>query len=199
MTVDAAAAAAYSRRRLLANSAVAVGFGIGIDAVAGSAAPAASRARDTNILNFLLRLERIQAAFFARAARKTRLSSELRQYADVVSKQDETHADELRSFLGADAERSRVKLRPPAPGEHAFIEAAQALKEAAVAAYIGEGANLSVERLTPVASIFAVEARHAAWIRSIGGVLPAPRAADAAKSPKDVQRVIERSGVASTG
>jgi Ferritin-like domain len=199
MTQDAAAAAAYSRRRLLAKGVVAAALGVGLDAVAGSAAPAASRGRDANILNFLLRLERIQAAFFARAAKTTNLSAELRQYADVVAKHDEAHADALRSFLGADAERSRFRLRPAAPAAHRFMQAAVTLKEAVVAAYIAEGANLSVDRLTPVASIFSVEARHAAWIRSIGGQLPAPRAADEARDPNDVQRTLERSGIASSG
>ena len=199
MTGDTGAAAAYSRRRLLANGALAAALGLSLDAVAGSAAPAAPRARDRNILNFLLRLERIQAAFFRRAARSTGLTAELRQYATVVAKHDEAHAAALRSLLGPHAERPRFKLRPAARDQDGFMRAALALKEAAVAAYIGEGANLSVDRLTPVATMFSVEARHAAWIRSIGGVLPAPRAADAAKNPKAVQRTIERSGVASTG
>jgi hypothetical protein len=197
MNRDDAADAVYSRRCLVAKTVVAAAaLGIGFEALADNPATAASRAQDATILNFLLRLERIEAAFFTRAAHAGSLTGELRQYAEVVAEHDEAHADALQSLLGADVERSRFKLRPAARGERAFMQAALTLKEATVAAYIGEAANLTVDRLTPVASIVSVEARHAAWIRSIGHALPAPRAADAAKAPKQVLRTIQRSAVA---
>ena len=183
----------YSRRGLVAKALVAAAaLGVGVDAVSDPAG-AASRAQDANILNFLLRLERIQAAFFARAARARSSSGEFRQFAKVVAEQDAAHVDELQSLLRANAERSQFKLRPVPRDADAFTQAALNLKEATVAAYIGEAANLSVDRLTPVASILSVDARHAAWIRSIADALPAPRAADPAAAPRTVLRTIERS------
>ena len=60
------------------------------------------------------------------------------------------------------------------------------LEDAGVLAYNGEASNLTRKSLAAAAEIVSVEGRHAAWIRDIVGVPPAPRAADPGKPAQDV-------------
>ena len=55
-----------------------------------------------------------------------------------------------------------------------------------IAAYIGQGASLARETTKPIASILAVEARQAAWVRDIAGISPAPEAADPGRDPEEI-------------
>jgi len=52
-----------------------------------------------------------------------------------------------------------------------------------------------------VLSIHAVEARHAAWIRRLAGVVPAPAAFDKAKPEEAIKQIVRstRFVVSSTG
>jgi hypothetical protein len=61
------------------------------------------------------------------------------------------------------------------------METAIELEEMAVAGYVGQGANLTADVVRPVATLVSVEARQAAWVRDLGRVSPAPRAADTAR------------------
>lgn len=189
----------YSRRVLLGRAVATAGLaGVGLDALWRAAEPepalAAARAGDEDILSFLLGLERLQVAFFTQALQGGRLGPELRQFARTVVEQDTDHEERLKSLLGAGGHTLQVHAEP-VRGAAAFRRAAVTLKEAVLAAYVGEGANLSAGRITPVASIVSVEARHAAWIRAIAGTTPAPRAADAAAPPRVVTAKIRRAGI----
>ena len=48
--------------------------------------------------------------------------------------------------------------------------------------------------LAAAATIVSVEARHAAWIRSIVGARPAPAAFDKALSMKQVTKIVNSTG-----
>jgi hypothetical protein len=76
-----------------------------------------------------------------------------------------------------------------------FVRTAAALEDAVVAAYNGQAANLTPERLADAATIVSVEARHAAWIRDIGGMPPAARATDAPLSADGVRAALRREGL----
>jgi Ferritin-like domain len=190
-----------SRRRVLRDGilgAVTVGGILGVRAVASAGAAGSSLTRqEAKILNFLLELERLQATFFERAAQNARFSAELRQFARTAARQDKAHADALRSLLGSSAQATTSELKADPKDDAQFIRDALDLKEAAVAAYIGEGPNLEPGRVTSVASIVSVEARHAAWIRSIDAVIPAPRAADRSQTPAAVVKALKGGGIAS--
>ena len=192
-----------SRRRILGDVAVgAVTLGGAAEAAKLVAAPAAAgtssrtHAADAKILNFLLSLEELQTSFFDGIARDGRFSAEIRQFAKTTAKQDKAHADALRSMLGAAAAPTSAHVQADPKDDASFVHDALALKEAVVAAYIGEAPNLHRGRVTSVATIVSVEARHAAWIRSIGDVIPAPRAADRSQTPVNVVRELEGSGIA---
>jgi len=178
-------------RTLAASDAVALaGFAAGSGR---SAAAGPSEEQNIRILNFLLRLEYAQVALYDGGVSAGALRGELREFAEVCGDQDRKHVDSLRAIVGDKAQaqpsfRFGDAVRNPAR----FTAAALTLEETASAAYIGQAANLTKDRLSDIAGIVAVDARHAAWIRAIAGRNPAPHAADPAKTVRQVMRTLAR-------
>ena len=111
--------------------------------------------------------------------RDGKLTGQTRQFAEVVGP----------GGAGAPAAISsaRSDAPPPAPTftfGHAttdnakFIAAAVTIEDTGLAAYNGQAENMSRATLGSVARVISVEARHAAWARSLAGKLPAPVPAD---------------------
>ncbi len=74
--------------------------------------------------------------------------------------------------------------------QKAFQSTAIAVEDLGVSAYAGQGPRLKQLPVIQAAlSIHSVEARHAAWIRSIVGKNPAPNAFDPARDMKQVLAV----------
>src|SRR3954451_13799594 len=153
---------------------------------AGAEASAAPH-RDAQVLNLFLTLEYVQQAFYEQAVRSGRLDGPLREFAHTVAGQEAEHVALLRKRLGRRAHpRPKSDAGDAVRSPEAFRSAAVDLEEAVLAAYVGEGANLSHAAIVPVTTLVSVEARQAAWIRDLAGVSPAPRAADPARKPGDV-------------
>lgn len=158
-------------------------------------ADSASSERDVRILNYVLRLEELKAAFYREAADGGALSGELEQLAELLARHEGEHVSFLRKWLASNAGGERTydfgdTTRDP----EAFARTARTLEETAVGGYLGQGANLTRSLMVPFAQMCSVEARHAAWINDFLGSPPAPRAADEAKAPPDVLAVIEETG-----
>jgi hypothetical protein len=152
-------------------------------------------ARDARILNYVLRLESLKAAFYSDAARGGALTGELGQLADLLARQERAHVSFLRKHLRGKADPARTyDFGEATRNPDMFAETARKLEETAVAAYIGQGANLTRSLMAPFAELCSVEARHAAWIADVLKSDPAPRAADAAKAPRDVVQLIDETG-----
>jgi hypothetical protein len=64
-----------------------------------------------------------------------------------------------------------------------------------VGAYAGQANNLSKKTLAAAATLVSVEARHAAWIRSIVGRPPANEPTDKARTAEQVMRDLKRLGL----
>jgi hypothetical protein len=112
-----------------------------------------------------------------------------------VGEQEREHVAYLRDRLGPAArEEPELDFGDLAADADRFPRAAFVLEESGVGAYIGQGANLTVEAVRAAAPIVAVEARHAAWISDLVGRVPAPRAADAARTAAQVQAALEAAG-----
>ena len=77
----------------------------------------------------------------------------------------------------------------------AFAKAAAQLEDVAVGAYNGQAANVTTGAFLAAARIVSVEARHAAWIRSIGNGDPAPDAVDVPYNEKRVRRELAELGL----
>lgn len=202
MSAQQRAASAESRRRFLSRVAVAAGAAAGAGAAATAlpklADSAPPQTRDVRILNYVLRLERLKAAFYADAAARG-LGGELQQLAEVLARHERRHVRFLERRLRQRAASSPSYDFGDATADPArFAAAARTLEETAVAAYIGQGANLSRRYMTPFAQITSVEARHAAWIAEILEEHPAPLAADEAKTPAEVRAAIDQLGFESS-
>jgi rubrerythrin len=196
---DGAGDVGVPRGRVLRSGLVALG-GVVVGTVAGlgigrEADAAPSRRQDRKILQWLLRLERLQAAFYAAAANDGQLEGELREFADVVGEQEARHVELLEELLGGAAgEPPTFDFGDAVADPDRFAQAARQIEELGVAAYIGQGANLTRRTVVPVARIASVEARHAAWIADFLGRNPAPRAADKAKTAGQVDADVRRTG-----
>jgi len=157
---------------------------------------AQSSERDVEVLNLLLAVEYAEAAFYSQALDGGALKGELRSFAEQVLDHERQHLDLVKGVLGNAADGE--------PGYHfgdavadadAFVEAAGRLEDLAVAAYNGQAGNVSPEAFAAAARIVSVEARHAAWIRSIAGRDPAPNTTDEPMTAKQVRAGLVELGV----
>jgi hypothetical protein len=199
--VPAAPDQAPLRRGELLRNGLAVGGGLLLGGGAARAlvepgvADAQPSRADRRILRFLLQLEYLQADFYSEASERGGLSGELREFADTVGRHEREHVALLERRLGSGAgARPRFEFGNATQGAQRFARTARQLEETGVAAYIGQGANLSVRTVAVVARITSVEARHAAWIADFLGRHPAPLAADKAQTSRQVQAAIRRLG-----
>ena len=157
---------------------------------------APSAAQDAKILNFALTLEFLEAEFYTQAERNGRLRGELAEFASVVGAHERAHVAFLQGALGGAAvAKPTFDFGNTVTEQKAFANTAQVLEDTVVAAYNGQAPNLTKETLAPAASIVAVEALHAGWIRDINRPrLPAPAAFDAAQSQKQILAAVKKTG-----
>ena len=166
------------------------GLGLGL---APRLASAGTSAGDQAILNFALTLEYLQAAFYTEAQQVGALHGALAEQARIVGSHERAHVRAFQEVLGSAAR--------PQPGfdfhgvtDHAgsFRATAVAFEDLAVGAYKNQLPLIqSPEYLSTAVSIHSVEARHAAWIRSLAGVVPAPNAFDEPLSDRQTVRLVD--------
>lgn len=163
--------------------------------------PAArSKAQDVKILNLVLQLEELEAAFYADAEARGALKGELAEFARVVGEHERAHVAFLRKALGNQADpKPTFDFGNTTTDGDRFAATAAMLEDTAVAAYNGQVANLTKPTLKAAATIVSVEARHAAWIRDIVGEPASPQATDTPATARQVQRVIARTGFVKEG
>jgi hypothetical protein len=144
------------------------------------AASAPSTTGDLGILNFALTLEYLQAAFYTQAERVGALHGPLAEQARVVGSHERAHVKAFQRTLGSAAVKSpSFNFRGTTDDPHTFRATAVALEDLAVGAYKQQLPNIRSNRyLAAAVSIHSVEARHAAWIRYLAGVVPAEHAFD---------------------
>ena len=154
-----------------------------------------SAARDVQILNFALLLEFLEAEFYTRAERAGALSGEALRFARIVGAHERAHVAFLRKVLGRKA-RSKpcFDFKGTTRDQAMFLATARVLEDTGVAAYNGQVANVRTATVAPAASIVSVEARHAAWVRDILKMNPAPRALDQAKTKARIEADVNETG-----
>ena len=180
-----------------------VGIGLGTVAVGGAFASAAPRSAgaatpksDVAILNYALTLEYLEAAFYAGARANANIKGETREFVDVVAKHEAVHVAFLKKALGSAAVKKPkfdFKGRNDTD-QKTFQENAQRLEDLGVSAYLGQVAKIKTPAIAAAAgTIVTVEARHAAWMRHIRKVKPAPFAFD---KPRTKAQILARIGKA---
>ena len=163
--------------------------------------PAArSKAQDVKILNLVLQLEELEAAFYADAEARGSLKGELAEFARVVGEHERAHVAFLRKALGKQADpKPTFDFGQTTVNGKRFAATAAMLEDTAVAAYNGQAANLTKPTLKAAATIVSVEARHAAWIRDIVGEPASLQATDTPATERQVRRAIARTTFVKAG
>ncbi len=192
-----------TRRKILAAGgagATAAALGGLVAAGSDTARSAPSASQDAEVLAFILGVERIEAGFYAAVARTGALTGELAEFVTIVGGHEREHVTFLEQALGSAAPKAppfTADVAAVAGDPQRFVRTAAALEDAVVAAYNGQAANLRPETLAKAATIVSVEARHAAWIRDIGGLPPAENTTDEPLTSDGVRSALRRAGLLS--
>jgi rubrerythrin len=155
-----------TRNEFLVRGALASAAAWGAGAAGSWTARALAKAGDVGVLDFAVRLEHVQTAFYRRAHRVP-LSPEIAGLATQLASHEQAHTDALLSLLtklGPEPREPASKLPPV--DQLGFLTLAQTLEETTVSVYNGVAPILvSRDLVAAFASIVQVEARHAAAIR----------------------------------
>lgn len=196
--------AGLTRMRLLsravAGGGAIVAGGVLVGGLPGVATAARSAEQDVRILNLVLLLEELEAAFYADALDRGALRGELAEFARVVGAHERAHVRYLRKALADRAEaRPRFDFGDTTSDPDRFAVTAAMLEDTGIAAYNGQAVNLTKPVLKAAATIVSVEARHAAWIRDIVGRPAAPDATDDPATEAQVRAGVGRTGFVKAG
>ena len=150
-------------------------------------------ANDIAILQFDLGLEYLQAAMYSEAERLRELSPRTLEWSRVVGANERGHVKAIRGLLGRDAVKSAsFNFRGVTEDDRAFTETAVAFEDLTAALLKTQATQVDSRRvLAALVSLHSVEARHAAWIRHIAGVVPASDAFDEPTSKAKVVRLVD--------
>jgi hypothetical protein len=157
----------------------------------------AATPKDVDILNYALTLEYVQASFYTETERIGALRTiPARRAARVLGSVERAHVKALRKVLGRSAvKRPFFNFQGTTEAERAFLKTAVAFEDLAVEAYKGQAPLIdSKEVLAAAISIHSIEARHAAWMRHLFGIVPAEKAFDQPSSRPKVLRVVRSTG-----
>ncbi len=157
---------------------------------------APSGQQDKRVLNLVLSVEYTESAFYQEALERAGLTGDLKNFAQIVLEHEKAHVAFLKQALGDAAEPApRHDFGDKTKDAEAFTAAAVALEDLVVATYNGQAVNLTPASLKAAARIVSVEGRHAAWIRSIVGEVPAADATDAAVKEDETRAQLRDFGV----
>ena len=179
-----------TRGSFILRGALAAGAVYGLGAVAPfvGSAMAAEDTTDLDILNFALTLEYLESDFYKKA-RALNLSGEAKAYAKSFGNAEDEHVRALLATIKSIGGKPVAKptFTFPMTDQKSFLKLAQTLEDTGVGAYNGAGPAIkNKDILAASGSIVQVEARHAAAIRILNGMEPAPEAFD---KPLDVPTV----------
>jgi hypothetical protein len=169
----------------------------GAAAAAALAAPAVAQprntAKDIAILRFDLTLEYLQAAMYSEAERLRELRPRTLEWSRVVGANERGHVKAIRGLLGKDAVKSpKFDFRGVTEDDRVFTETAVAFEDLTAALLKTQATQVDSRGiLAALVSLHSVEARHAAWIRHIAGIVPAADAFDEPTSKRRVVRLVD--------
>jgi rubrerythrin len=156
---------------------------------------------DVDILNYALTLEFLEAAFYKEANAKGALTGEYARFSKVVFEHEDAHVKALQTALGSKAvKKPSFDFKGTTESQATFAKTAMVLEDTGVEAYQGQAGNIKTPAILKAAiSIHPVEARHAAWIRSImgqgsGQPSPAPAAFNPAADMATVLAAVKSTG-----
>ena len=192
----------HTRTAFLRKAGIGAGMLVGGSALLGGVPGLASAAAtsDTDILNFALTLEYLEAAFYAEAVKMGALRGETKAFAKVVAGHEAQHVAALKGALGSAAvAMPRFDFKGTTANQAKFEATSEVLEYTGVSAYLGQAANITSKKVLDAAgSILPVEAWHAAWIADIrrhgAKPYPAPVAFAAGKTKAQILAAVKGTG-----
>ena len=177
----------------LLRTAVVGGAATAVALAAPAEAQPRNTAKDIAILQFDLTLEYLQAAMYSEAERLRELKPRTLEWSRVVGANERGHVKAIRGLLGRDVVKSpKFNFRGVTEDDAVFTETAVAFEDLTAALLKTQGAQVDSRRLlAALVSLHSVEARHAAWIRHIAGIVPAADAFDEPTSKRRVVRLVD--------
>jgi hypothetical protein len=136
-------------------------------------AEAADFKKPIDVLNYALTLEYLEAEFYRQGNNHDLLDGKAKKYLDQIEKDEKTHVVALKETiksLGEDAVPApKVDFGASFKTKASYLETAYTFENLGVQAYLGAAPSLFKEKalLSAAASIFGVEARHAAILGSL--------------------------------
>ena len=170
---------------------------------------------DLEILNFALTLEKLEATFYEEAlatsggmfdehdiersdAAKVFAEPSLRfstfQFFEVIRDHERAHVDALTAAIeeGGGTPVSGLEFEFPYETVEEFVDLARVFEDTGAAAYTGAAPMIqNDEYLAAAASILAVEARHASYLRVLNVMIPFPDAFQPAMTMEEVVEAVE--------
>jgi hypothetical protein len=161
---------------------------------------------DAAVLNFLMRVEYVQAELYREGLADFTTAARIRQF-DVYGgqptldtlrsfgEQENAHIEALRSLvvrLGMTPLPTCTVTFPRFNTATDLLQLAFAIENVGVSAYLGVVPLLRVPQVqTGVAAISSVQSRHAAFIGLLNGQSPAPAAADTPRSREEILGLLD--------
>jgi hypothetical protein len=128
-----------------------------------------------DVLNYALTLEYLEAEFYRQGNESGVATGKAVDYLATIQKDEETHVmalqDTIAQLGGSAVPAPMVDFGEAFASEESYLETAYTFENLGVQAYLGAAPSLFKEKelLTAAASIFGVEARHAAIIGVLQG------------------------------
>ncbi|MDQ4044101.1 MAG: ferritin-like domain-containing protein [Chloroflexota bacterium] len=157
------------------------------------AAAQAQLTTDVEVLNYALTLEHLEAAFYELASQYNLgmdpFNNPINEWVTLAGEQEAAHVATLTDVIG------QLGGEPVAAAQYdfgvtdaaSFLSTAMTLENLGVSAYDGAGQFLqNRDLLTAAGTIVAVEARHAAYLNLVNGVIPFPSAFEEPLPPEEV-------------
>jgi hypothetical protein len=190
---------AISRRGFLRHSLLGAGVltsALGLPALAAAADEASTQ---TDLLNYLLTLERLQADFFTEAEELGMLAGREQEAARVIGAVERAHVTALLERLGRKAVPSpSFDFRGTTESTSSFLKTAVAFEDLASAAIAGILPDIANEAVGVVASVHTTEAQHAGWIRTLAGTDPSPNAIEDTLTLGQTMKIVDGTGFITT-
>ncbi len=140
-------------------------------------AQAADFGSDIDVLNYALTLEYLEAAFYKQGQAKNLLSGVEKEYLDTIAADEQAHVDAITATIkklgGKPVAAPAVNFGDAFSSRDKYLTLSHTFENVGVGAYLGAAGFIkNKDVLAAAASIFGVEARHAALVGNLLG-LPA--------------------------